>query len=385
MRTVKFLLFLLLGNICGGFLSASPFGEVIVQIAENLSGQYRAEVKSSLRPRLAIAEFTISGPSLKDKNYHRLLEDEFSSVFSRSDFVLVERGNLAPMLREMELHQKGLVEGEEREVLLDAADYLLYGTLTESGQTALLTVKLTDATSGKTYSASENIPLGDLVAGKEKFLDRQYQMANAAAVSIFMETTLCGDSATPNPIPAIDRTGISRLPGVELKYRFFPGFALSTGIARIYGHAERYDSLTADGIKLGSAQTGPFTVIVSGNSYIFNAYFSVPLNRRVHLFAMPGVEYYVITVNGYFDPSMGNGFGINEVGPMLNAENFAFRIMAGMEVFATPRLSFSGKAGYVYLPISVPSGAIQHINGLPNPIDSDLGGFSYSLATTIYF
>jgi len=104
---------------------------------------------------------------------------------------------------------------------------------------------------------------------------------------------------------------------------------------------------------MGKPQTGEFIVIVDGSSYVFNSYFSMAVNRHVHLFLMPGLEYSMLSVNGYFNPSEGNGFGTNEVGPILYTENFGFRIFAGTEVFATPRLSFSFKAGYTYLPISV--------------------------------
>jgi len=367
-------------------LAAEPLEREAAQLAEKLSAQFAKENDSNLRRNLAVLELEYTRNDSGERQTAETLRELLNSAFSRSKvFALVDRRDLDALLAEIALGQSGVTTAKTANAQLAVADALLSGKVTRSGSGYLLSARLTDVATGKQYAATLQVADAESAAATDRRLDREYSFSDGIGLSIFMQTALSGNAATANPIPGDSQTGMSTLPGIELRYRFSKYFMTGTGFARVYGHAQYIDSVTSTVSGNGAqAQTNPMRIVAQGFSVPLNFYLTYPLSRRWQIFLMPGIDFQSLTFHGYFLPSRGNGFGANEVGPFLTHEYFAVKILAGFEFFVTPRMALSLMVGYTSAAFDLSTTPLRHLN-LPDPLALNLGGFTYSPALTVYF
>lgn len=378
---LSFLLITLTAN-----LVAAPLERETAQLAEKLSAQYRKDQDSSIRRNLAVLALEYDRADAGARQTAETARELLNAAFSRSNvFALVERENLGSVLKEVELRQSGITAGNAADAQLLSADALLTGKVTRNTEGYQLAARLTDAATGKQYAAVLQVSSQESEAATHRRLDREFAFTDGIGLSVFSMTTLSGNASTASPIPGERETGISTLPGIELRYRFSLYFMAGAGFGRVYGQAQYLATVTSTAIGNGSqAQTDPMRIVAQGFSVPLNLYLTLPLARRWQVFLMPGIDFHSLTFHGYFLPSKGNGFGANEVGPFLTHEFFALRVMAGVEFFVTPRMALSLRAGYTSAAFDLATTPLRHLN-LPDPLAINLGGFTWSPALTVYF
>ncbi len=365
-------------------LAAAPLEREAAHLAEKLSSQYRKDNEVSVRRNLAVLELEFGDSG--EKKTAETLRELLNSAFSRSNvFALIDRRGLDAVLHEMELNQSGLTASKPSDMRLANADALVSGKVTRNSDGYQLAARLTDVATGRQYAATLQVADAESEAATNRRLDREFSFTDGIGLSLFMQTTLAGNSTTAKPIPGDNDTVMSALPGIELRYRFGPYIMAGAGFARVYGQARYFESVTSTASANGAqAQTAPMRVVAQGFSVPLHLYLTYPVSRRWQVFLAPGADFQSLTLHGYFLPSRGNGFGANEVGPFLTHEFFALKLFAGLEFFITPRMALSLRAGYVSGAIEVSTTPLRHLN-LPDPLALNLGGFTYSPALTVYF
>jgi len=358
----------------------------IADVSEKLSQSYRKNRVINFKKAIAIADFENMSTAAKENSLGEAMAELFSAEFSQSTlFRVVERKNLGKIFQEQSLQLSGATDGgkaAEAGKLLDA-QALLFGSVSEVGETFTITVKLTDVETGEILAETISVPKEDLIETREYLLDMAYVQKMGVGITLnVMGHTMCGNRIAGVPFGGEKKTGMTRNFGVEFRYRFTRNFMFGAGANWAYGNLKYFNSVTNID---PPGNTGPFRIEGQGMSIPINFYAGINPWRRLNLFAYAGPELFILSFSGYFIPSNGKGFGINEVGPQIHGETLGINAGAGAEFFITPRLAISLKLGYTYgkLEIDTASGN-GHLN-LPDKTEINLSGFTYMPAISFYF
>lgn len=166
----KILAFLML-YITAGFVFSQSYDEVLRKLVNAMSLQYKNKVQEDfIKPTVSIVPFTNNTDEARKYNIGNLLRDKLTKLLSLSTvFVLVERDNLDKQLAEIELSLSGITEGKTpvKPAILDV-QYLFAGSITEAGESFVLTVRLIQVTtSAIIFSDSVELSKAELIAEYE--------------------------------------------------------------------------------------------------------------------------------------------------------------------------------------------------------------------------
>jgi len=319
----------------------------VADASEKLAQTYRKNRVINFRKPVAILDFENLTPEAKNNRLGETVAELFAAEFSQSTmFRVVERKNLGKVLDEQALQLTGATEGTNAVQvgkLLDA-QALLYGSVSETGDNFIVTVKLTDVETGEVIAQTMNVPKEDLIETREYLLDMAYVKKMGVGITInIMGHTVCGDNSTFSPVMEFEDTGLQRQFGFEIRYRFTNWFMMGVGYNMIWGQVAYVpDQACESEIEALSGYTytgpAPFVIDVKGYDIPLMFYFNYPVTRRLNLFAGAGIAYENLTLLGYFDDGTGNGgcgFGINQYGPQLQEEVLVTMFRAGVEFFET--------------------------------------------------
>jgi len=371
---------------------SGPFQVNIDAALDGLSRAYSREGASTLKIVVAVGAFEAQGDQARTLQTAAALRDAVLAGLSRSlVFTPVEREDLDRILTELELQLSGATAAgdvAEAGALLNAGA-LLTGSVTEQADTFEVVLKLVRVETGQIYAETLSVAKTVFVAAAEDRLDRQYVSPMGIGLSVSgLGMTSSGDYATLVPYDEEGTTFLRRAGGAELRYRINRFLMLGVGLDALYGQVWYGDAVAWDTSPLpgGSTGSGPFTVIAKGLGVPLGLYAVWSPLRALSLQARIGAEYAMLDFSGYFDPSVGNGFGLNEIGPQLYAEFFTFSFQAGLELFVTPRVALSVLAGYETGGTELSLENQWHLTGgIPAEIDVDLSGFSVLPRITVYF
>ncbi|MBN2626086.1 MAG: hypothetical protein JXA95_05415 [Spirochaetales bacterium] len=109
-----------------------------------------------------------------------------------------------------------------------------------------------------------------------------------------------------------------------MKYRFSKNFMIGAGAASVYCQLKHFDYLAHDPSANPNSSADfygdEFNISGTGTSTFLNLYGVINPVRRLNLFVSLGPEWLFIPFDGRFEPSYGDGFGVNEYGPSVYAE-----------------------------------------------------------------
>ena len=136
----------------------------VADASEKLAQTYRKNRVINFRKPVAILDFENLTPEAKNNRLGETVAELFAAEFSQSTmFRVVERKNLGKVLDEQALQLTGATEGTNAVQvgkLLDA-QALLYGSVSETGDNFIVTVKLTDVETGEVIAQTMNVPKED--------------------------------------------------------------------------------------------------------------------------------------------------------------------------------------------------------------------------------
>ena len=369
----------------------------VADASEKLAETYRKNRVINFRKPVAILDFENISPTAKDNRLGETVAELFAAEFSQSTmFRVVERKNLGKVLDEQALQLTGATDGGNAVQvgkLLDA-QALLYGSVSESGDNFIVTVKLTDVESGEVIAQTMTVPKEDLIETREYLLDMAYVKKMGVGITInIMGHTVCGDNSTFSPVIAFEDTGINRQFGFEIRYRFTNWFMMGVGYNMIWGQVAYVPDLTWNLDTLGlypPSSSAPFVIDVKGYDIPVMLYVNYPVTRRLNLFAGAGLAYENLTLLGYFKdgtPGGGCGFGVNQYGPELQEEVLVTMFRAGVEFFVTPRMAISVTCGYDMASMEPDFGNQWHLATLEQSVGSeiDMSGFYFGPSISFYF
>ncbi len=376
------------------FAQTGEFGREMRKLGQAVADAYAPDPAASFKSTISVGDFEDVGPTAAALKMGETVREALLTVLSRSTaFAVVDRRNLDAVLAEMELQLSGLTDPEQMaEVgLLAGADALVYGSVTEEADAFIVNCRIAKVETGVVESVSASLPRELFVKAAEDRLDRMYVQPMGIGISVYgMGMTLSGDSATIVPYPDLDQTFLRTNAGAEVRYRFTKNFMAGIGGEWLYGQVAHIPNLAWDmtavgwaGATPGAMGSGPFTVVANGLGIPVSLYATFNPIRWLSLVGRVQAEYTHFTFEGYFDPSVGKGFGINDFGPQLNAEVFLAQFQAGAEIFVTPRASAWLLAGY-RLGATELDIDMAHLPALKT-VDVDFSGFSAGAGFALYF
>ena len=383
------------------FAADMKINREISTLVNKISASYKQGKDILMKKNLAIADFENISETAKKEKLGESVSELLSSRFSQTTiFNLVERKNLDKILKEQELQLTGATDQNSAVNIgnLLNADALVYGSITELGDMFNITVKLVDVETGKVISETVSVEKKEMITVKEDLLDMQYVKKMGVGISVnFLGGTMAGNVPTINPFPGFGETGLYRRAGVEVKYRFTKWLMFGTGIDMMWGQLffipnQPFNaSLISPIAGIGS---GPFVIDAKGIGIPILLYFNYSPLRWLNLFVAAGVEYYNITLLGYYQDNRenplggGKGFGVNQIGPQMTFETAIGVFRLGVEFFITPRLALSLTVGYDLGWIDLNFANQVHLTNLQKNTNNgrmELGGFFWMPSISFYF
>lgn len=371
----------------------------VADASEKIAQAYRKNRVINFKKPVAILDFENISPAAKDNRLGETVAELFAAEFSQSTmFRVVERKNLGKVLDEQVLQLTGATDGGNAVQvgkLLDA-QALLYGSVSETGDNFIITVKLTDVETGEVIAQTMTVPKEDLIETREYLLDMAYVKKMGVGITInIMGHTVCGDNSTFSPSMEFEDTGLQRQFGFEIRYRFTSWFMMGVGYDMIWGQVAYVPSQECDpdiATVFNYTYTGPapFVIDVKGYDIPVMLYVNYPVTRRLNLFAGAGLAYENLTLLGYFKDGSGNGgcgFGVNQYGPQLQEEVYVTMLRAGVEYFVTPRMAISITCGYDMASMEPDFANQWHLLNLEQNVGSeiDMSGFFFRPSISFYF
>ncbi|PKL37505.1 MAG: hypothetical protein CVV44_14245 [Spirochaetae bacterium HGW-Spirochaetae-1] len=369
----------------------------IADVSEKLSQSYRKNRTINFKKAIAIADFENLGAAAKENSLGEAMAELFSAEFSQSTlFRVVERKNLGTIFQEQSLQLSGATDGgkaAEAGKLLDA-QALLFGSVSEVGETFTITVKLTDVETGEVLAETISVPKEDLIETREYLLDMAYVQKMGVGITLnVMGITVCGNNSTFSPALGFENTGLQRQFGIEVRYRFTKWLMAGFGFDSIWGQLayvpnQAWDVSTIAPLDPNNTGTGKFIVDAKGFDIPVMIYFNYNVTRRFNVFAGVGVAYEKITLLGYFEESSGGGgkgFGVNQYGPELSEEVVAGLFRVGAEFFVTPRLAISFQVGYDLAKMEPDFANQWHLISLQNNVGKEINMSGLFLRPSISF
>ncbi len=368
----------------------------ISQSVLKLAADYKAGKDLLSRKNVAIAEFKELTPTVKKNSLGETVRGLVATEISRSTvFALVERNDLEKIVKEQQLQMTGLTDptSASKIGLIMNADLILTGTVSELGGSIQLVLNLIDVETGAVLTDTVSFKKEDAVETAQAVLNMAYvqEMGVGIAINMFGCTT-SGDYAVFNPIANFsgwNETGFAYPVGAEVRYRFTRNLMLGIGIDLVTAQVwaipnQRWE--VPIGLAGNKTNSAPFRIVADGISIPIMLYANINPTRRLNLFAGAGCLFHLLDYSGLFYPSNGNGFGLNEFGPVLDNYNFlGARFVCGFELFLTPRAAISTRAGYDYRQTELDLNPIWHLPGLPKQLDVDMSGFAFQTSLAFYF
>jgi opacity protein-like surface antigen len=390
MRKTLALLLLLLAAAPSLAAQAVSLERGLVRAVEELTAFVVEGRESSLKAAVALGDFTAGGQTAVALDMGAAVRDSLAAVLSRSnELVVAERANLDAILEEMELQLSGLTDEASAVKVgeLLNAEAIFYGSVTERADEFSVAITAVRLESGQSRTYEFLVPRDDFVASAERRLDMLYVSPMGVGISLtYLSSSAIGDYASFAPFDLPDTTYFRRNAGVEVRYRVTDWLMVGTGIDWLYGAVWRADSISwLNTPDPDSSGEDPFTIYAEGFGIPINLYLVWNPVRWLSLDLRVGAEYCLLSFSGLFEPSVGHGFGLNDFGPLLQAELFAFAVQGGVEIFVTPRVALGLSAGYSFGGTDLATTTMWHLTNLPDPIPVSLEGFTYSMSVAFYF
>lgn len=397
MKKIFLLLIALLISVPELHAAGNKIKGQVADASEKIAQAYRKNRVINFKKPVAILDFENISPAAKDNRLGETVAELFAAEFSQSTmFRVVERKNLGKVFDEQALQLTGATDGGNAVQvgkLLDA-QALLYGSVSETGDNFIITVKLTDVESGEVIAQTITVPKEDLIETREYLLDMAYVKKMGVGITInIMGHTVCGDNSTFSPVMEFEDTGLQRQFGFEIRYRFTNWFMMGVGYDMIWGQVayvpdQVWDTNTAIPTGPNTGQ-GEFVIDVKGYDIPLMLYLNYTATRRLNLFAGAGIAYENLILLGYFKDGSngGKGFGVNQFGPELQEEVLVTMFRAGVEYFVTPRMAISITCGYDMAAMEPDFGNQWHLTNLEQNVGSeiDMSGFFFRPSISFYF
>lgn len=362
----------------------------LAEMVVKVSRLYAEENAAFLKIPVAVGKIENNSETSRKLQMGNAARDMLISILSRSQiFTVVDRQNVNEILKEQKLQLSGLTEAANAVEIgsLINAKALLTGSITEQADSLLLSLQLIDLETGRVVSDTIEIEKTVFVNAAEDRLDLLYVSPMGIGISLTgISTTMSGNNATINPFAPLDLTYFRRTAGAELRYRPVKFLMLGIGADWLYGQVWTNPSVSWDMGGLPYPEptgTSPFTITAEGLGIPVSIYGVLSPIRWLSLIAQISVEYYVLDFEGFFNPSNGFGFGVNDFGPLVHKEFLAISVLGGAEVFITPRFTFSLLAGYSYASASLDL-PLWHLD-LPQSLEIAISGFTLTPRLSVYF
>ena len=383
--------------------------QALVLLADSLTSSYAGE-PGVFKLNISIGEITNNTKLAAKLQIGQAVRETLLKIFSRSvTFSVIDRRMMDEVLKEQELQLSGLTE-ENNAVEIGSlmnAQAILYGSVSELGDTFVISCSLVNVETGETVSDQAVVPADIVKGAAEHRLDMMYVQPMGIGLSLSgAGVNVTGSDPTIVPFPDENKTIFRRNFSLEVRYRITSWLMAALGAEYVYGQLEHLDAVgLVPGFvfaytTLYPTVTIPAAILVPGGTLPFNIVgegFSIPIKlsyvyvpiRWLNLSLTLGATYHILDCSGYFAPSNGFGFGVNEYGPSIHREFFSANIMAGVELFLSPRAALSITAGYeygVFELIGEEDTMIDaYLTGVPRPLDIDISGFTIAGRINLYF
>ena len=360
---------------------------------EKLSVKYIENATVTFKKNIAVGEITSPTDNKEMNGIAEAIRDLVIMQLGESTvFRVIDRREMGTISAEQKLQLSGMTsETDAVEIgsILNA-HAVLQGRISDTGTATQLTLKLVDVETGEVFSELAAVSEAQLIATRETMLDMAFVQKMGIGLSLLSGGyNALGNNPSYIPFFDINQTGLVRIYGVEIKYRFSKNFMVGAGAASIYCNLKHYDFMTHNPALNPNETTftgGEFNISGNGTSTFINVYGVINPLRQLNVFGCAGAEWIVIPFDGRFEPSNGNGFGVNEYGPTVHAEALVWNLSAGVEYFFTPRLALSLKAGYSFGEFSLPTGPGNgHLADLGEVTDVSLNSLYYQPSFSVYF
>jgi len=382
-RTIGLLLSgILLISLSADASNQNRIRKQITTLVVNLSTAYKAGQDIVVKKNVAIGDFENSGELAKKNRIGETIRELMTAEFSRSAiFNVIERKDLVQVLKEQELQMSGLTDpaAAARTGALLNADLILTGSVSQTGADFTISAKLVSVESGQVYAETVTVAKKDMLETVENTRDMAYVQKMGVGISINV----------PDFTFKEDENLFYLQPfGAEVKYRFSKNLMIGVGIEKISANVWHSGGLFWTNVITAKSGTDPFTIEAQGYSIPVNLYLNFNLSRRFNVFISASAAFNQVNFSGLFNPSNGNGFGLNEFGPILDSYVYpSFSGMLGFEFFLNPRVALSVKGGYAFRQSELTLRPMWHIPALLalDPLTVDMSGPCVASALSFYF
>lgn len=383
--------------------------KALILLADSLSSSYLENENDVFRLNISIGEIDNKSASAEKLQMGQAVREILLTIFSRSNvFAVIDRSRLDQVLEEQKMQLSGMTSSEDAVEIgnLLNARVVLTGSVSGIAGSYVISCQLLDVETGRVTAEQTSIPADIITDAAEKRLDMMYVQPMGIGISISgVGINVAGNNPTIIPFPEENLTIFRRNFSLELRYRITSWLMAAIGAEYIYGQLVHLDAVglnlafrqaytTLYGIgslptALATGGTLPFNIIGEGFGIPLKLSFVLTPVRWLNVSASLGGELYLLDFSGYFSPSNGLGFGVNEYGPGIHKEFFSAIGQAGIEIFVSPRLAFSLDLGYEYgisEIIGTDNSAIfDYFTGFSLPVTADISGFSMAFRINLYF
>jgi hypothetical protein len=386
------LLFLLFFSILPLWGNQQKVEKALYLLSRNLTEAYGKKEGDFFKLNLSIGEIENKSPRAKALQMGQTIREMLLSIFSRSQvFAVIERDKLDIILSEQELQLSGITDASSAVEIgnLLNAEVILFGTITELGGNFIISCSFVNVETGEQTTEQVSIEATVLTEAAEKRLDMMYVQPMGIGITLSgLGINVMGGNPTLLPFPGVNNTILRRNISVAVKYRITRYFMIGAGLEYIYGQLDHFDSLSWDLNTLNYPEpTGsdPFNIVGEGIGIPITATILYAPLRWLNVFLELGAEYFILECEGYFEPSNGRGFGVNDFGPSIHTEFFSIHAGLGTEVFITPRAAASLMMGYEYGVTDLDTSDMWHITDMPDTVTVDISGLTIAARISLYF
>ncbi|MBN1648226.1 MAG: hypothetical protein JW874_09350 [Spirochaetales bacterium] len=382
--------------------------KALVLLADSLARTWAEKQPGVFKLNISIGDIENNSPRAKKLQMGQTVRDLFLKIFSRSNiFSVIDRKAMQEIMKEQELQLSGITDEKSAVELGNVlnAQVILYGSVGETGDSFVISCSLVDVETGEVTTDQAIVNADIITDAAEKRLDMMYVQPMGIGLSLSaIGVNMCGNESTIIPFPEEDQTIFRRNFSLEVRYRITSWLMAAVGAEYVYGQLVHLDNVRINQSYIDLEDFGiidpvminlleniglPFNIVGQGFSVPFRISLVWSPVRWLNLSLSGGVNYNFLDFSGYFSPSNGLGFGVNDYGPTIHREFISAAVMAGVEIFVTPRLAFSVNAGYEYgvteLINDENSLLFMYLDGLDAGQDIDISGLSVAARVNLYF
>jgi TolB-like protein len=392
MKTITIIMLVLILFSIPGWADQQKLEKSLYGLSKALIESYENKEGEIFKLNISIGEIENKSPRAQTLQMGQVVREMLLSIFSRSNlFAVIERDKLDMILSEQELQLSGITDAASAVEIGNIlnARVILYGSVTELGDSFVISCSLVDVETGKSITEQVTVNQEVITKAAEKRLDMMYVQPMGIGISLSgIGITYAGSNPSFIPFPDVNNTIVRRNISLDVRYRMTRFLMIGMGIEYIYGQLDHFNSLSWDMGLLDYPEptgTAPFNIVGEGIGIPLTITLVYAPLRWVNVFLSLGGEYFILECEGYFEPSNGLGFGVNDFGPSVHAEFISFRAGLGGEVFVTPRMAFSLVAGYEFGAAELDTAGMWHIPGMPDTEDIDVSGFTTAVRVSFYF